>query len=660
MAPPLSERYVDDDGGPAQQGLDSWLQLGLCLVVLGACILPLVPIWRAALTVIAVAWLVSRRGSRRYPTMVLAAAVGAWLIYGVPLLLLCLSSPARVLADSVLFPHGLPVNNVANGALLFGQLAIAVGLAVKTYRSANRYHRWFVASCVAFGAWAAFSGLWNAVTVAADQAPNILAGASTWVDWTIGATLSVAIFRDSSKPPMELGKILGLSAALIAAAVMVQWAIGDYSYVLTTFSATEFFARARASYYYHAPATQFIAFSVPVVAALALSGSKGPSYVIAIALCGLALLINGTRGISVAVVVGLALLVTFLLTTRRALNLVTPMLVAVALCLATQIVYVKPTTIPADHSATASDFTQSNAARIELGLAGTARIMERPFVGLGPGYSEVFERPDGSGRQRAPLSSHVLAVDLAVMGGIPALIAFAGMFGASVMGAAAAILRQPRSERSLVSAGFVTALATFALTSFFHPQEHSSIILVALMVAGAMPALSEKLPDAPAPAAAMPRQQRHALVGGLSALVLAFAGWLVVTSPNYVFPALEFAARYRDELRTTGVPVYTTNNATKVLLDLTLRASGVDAKVALLPDEPARLPEQSGYIVWSPADEPRYPALRAFLGPALQRSYFQWMSVALPPRWTLINNFQPTVQFIQVGPHPAAPHRPAP
>jgi len=636
-----------DTGHQRQLSLDAWLRIGLCLAVAGACMLPLVPVWRAAISLIAIAWLVTRHGPRRYRALLMTAVLGAGLIYLASMLLLCLANPAQVIIGSVQFAYGLPINTVAATAQLFGELIIAAGLVFQTYRSASRYHRIFVASCGAFGAWAAFSAIWNAVTIAAGQADIVLAGATTWIDWTIAAMLSAALFRQG-RLPSQFVEVLCYSAALIAAAIMIQWAIADYSYVLTTFDSLDFFARTRASYYYHAPATQFLAFSMPVVAILAIMRPKNPLYALLVALCGTALFVNGTRGISLAVVVGIGALVTFLAVTRRSSNLIVAALIILVLALATQVVYVKPAASPAGWDAAANGFAQSNAARRELALAGMVRISQRPIVGFGPGYGELVESLDGSGQQLATVSSHVLAIDLATMGGIPALIAFAGIVMAPAFGAAVTAVRRPGSPQGLFCAGFAAALTIFILTSFFLPQENSSIIMVAMMLAGVISFSYGREPDAVAPST--PLKQRRASLWGLWALSVCFAGWLVMTSPSYVFPSLEFVARYGAELKSTRAPVYTTNPTTNAILGFTLKLAGVDVRPSVLPDEPAQLPVQSGFIVWAPADEFRYPTLRAFLGPALERPYFQWMSVKLLRSWTLINNFQPTVQFIRVGP----------
>lgn len=662
--------------------LEGWLRAGLCLTLIGAGVLPLVPIWPGITTAIAAAWLLTRPMARVLRSMLIALLVATSTIYLVAWIGALASAPLRFFIDSLLHPHGQPIDTFANASQLVGQAVLAAALAHQAWRRGNRQFRAFVAACMAFTLWSVVAASWNVASGMSDRPEIILAGAAIWVNWTAMALLAAMLFGQRRYDHLRFLSALALAAVLIAASLLLQWLIGDYSYVLVAPGSDEYFARVRGPYYYHAPAAQFVAFAFPIVIMLLARRPRSLlPLVIALAIAAV-LLLNDTRAISLATLASLGICAGFLVFTGKMANSATAISVLVAVVVSTQIFYVKPGHVsvndaPVAHMQAASQDTggdstmpelplqeteqgssetllQSNSLRGSLALAGLSEALERPLTGFGPGNGRIVLPNNRSNQKRFEISSHVLAIDLAMMGGFPAAIAFAAIFIVPAIGALAFIARRPRSDGALIYAGVLAALVVYAISTFFHPQEHSSIILIVMAVVGALArqVLDEAVTDDDANAVYSARAEKSVIAAGTGALALALAGWLVMTSPSYVFPTIEFVARYGHELKASHAPVFTTNPLLNHVLGVGMALGGIEQKPAVLADDPAKLPRQEGFIIWAPADERRYPALRASLGPAEKRRYGQWMSVDLLPSWTLADNFQPNVQFIRVGAFP--------
>lgn len=671
------------DPVPGQTLLQSWLRIGLYLSVLGAVVLPLVPVWTGLVAAIGIAWLLTHDNSRRrlvFLSILLLVPNGLYLIGW---LAAAASGPLEFFVNGLLHPYGHPIGVLNNSMQLIGQAALVLALVLHAWRSSTRGIRMFVAACAGFALWAVIAGVWNAAAGLSERPEIIISGSAVWVNWAVLAILGALVFEDYSPRGFQLHSALSIAAVLLAAAIVLQWIVGDYSYVLVTYGSEELFARVRASYYYHAPATQCVAFLSPIV--ILASMRRASALALAtILLIGIVFWVNDTRALSLATAFGFVGFAALLILTGRLANTATVSAVLIVAVVSTQILYVKPGVADAGlgagnlagistsgpDAAGEGDVVQegevqgdvvqegdvdsvlsSNALRRELAIAGYNVALERPFTGFGPGNGRILVPGNQTNQKRYEVSSHALAIDLAMMGGFPALIAFAAIFGIASLSALGTIVRQPRSDRALANMAFVTALAIFAMSSFFHPQERSYIIAVAMMLAGLLAAANlRKAGDAPQATETL--GQRRAVTIGAGFMAIGLAGWLFVTSPGYVFPALEFVARYARELREDDMPVRTSNVVLNQVVKVAMAVVGAKRGPELLADNLDTIPDDKGFIVWSPADEPRYPELRTALGPAQYRRYGQWLSVDLLPSWTLLDNYQPTVQFLRVGAFP--------
>src|SRR5690606_15935240 len=128
--------------------------------------------------------------------------------------------------------------------------------------------RIFTAICTFFAAWAALSSLWNVVAGPVDQPDVVLAGGAVWINWSVTAMLAAVLVSRNRDGFESLLLTLALAAAFIAATILLQLLIEDYSYVLATAGIDDLFVRVRGTYYYHAPPVQYLAVMFPIIAAL--------------------------------------------------------------------------------------------------------------------------------------------------------------------------------------------------------------------------------------------------------------------------------------------------------------------------------------------------------------------------------------------------------
>jgi len=190
-------------------------------------------------------------------------------------------------------------------------------------------------------------------------------------------------------------------------------------------------------------------------------------------------------------------------------------------------------------------------------------------------------------------------------------------------------------------------LAMFCIGCLFLPQERNELIGIAFLLA----ALAMRRPDVQHKSAISRGNPAQLFAAGL--IVIGVAGWTFITSPAYVFPAFEFAARYGQSIKKNDERVIVTEPAMKPLLAFLLRLRGVqNPEVSLLADSVAELPTEKTWILWSAKRDYAYPVLRNSLGHQLYRQGGHAPSLRLPSNWWVVPNSQPMVNFVYIGAKP--------
>lgn len=699
----------------------TWGYLSVALI--GAILLPLVPIWTAAYSLALVAWLLQAMpcGRLRVTFGALAGLLAA--VYLIGWIGRFLASPVSHIIDGFIFVYGLPVGLIPSAAQFTLQLLLVATMAWQLWTRVNGVSRGFVFACAGFAGWVALSTIAGLLVGQVDAADASLIAGSVWINWAGLALLGLCVIGTDADL-VGLIKAFIIGGALLALGMVAQMVIEDFSYVLVSANPADFFERVRGSYYYHAPPAQMLAVISPL--GLVLLGQRRWVALIGILVTvalAIVVLLNSTRGISLALLSGMSLLAIALLVSRHyKLLAVIPIVLVVAVM--SQIYYVKPGTpttdaipavtlnpsfrptipdpaepenqtqiagsgesvvdaaatppsgpvpgpvpaveqpagnppiaelpapvsaAPAMQDVSVAEFTASNGMRLGLAETGLRSMQLHPLFGSGAGNAQLIM----PGQSEFETSSHVLAVDIGVMTGLPGLALFLAMFAIPVAALALSIVMRREGSGFLPRAALLASIATYVTSSLFHPQERSEIIALALLLAGLGVAVVQVLRVAE-PVAAR-RSRGPVLAVGSTVVGLGFAVWLVITSPSYVFPAIEFLGRYRSKLMADHTQVITNSPLLADVLRNGMRFVGVDSDVHTMADDPAELTAQDAFILWSPSREKVYPNLRQAAGLAAHARYGQWMGINVLSNWWLLDSFQPNIQFIKAGVYAGVP-----
>lgn len=661
---PQTVLHDSQNGAIEARQTSAWLWIGLNLAILGAVLLPLVPIWSAAYTLLAAGWLWQTSPTVR-TRLLFGLGTGT---LGVAYLLgwanKAIASPIDHLVNGFIYVFGVPVGLWPSAAQLALQIVLVVMLAARLWPRARRFERVFISANVAFALWSALSA---AVAISAGRAAEpdaVLIAASVWANWACLGLLVTALVTTKAALRQLLGTFV-VAGMVLACGMAVQLAIGDYSYVLTSANTADFFERVRGTYYYHAPPVQMLAVALPLAFSLLVASARMRVLGIAVVLTiSAVILFNSTRGISLSLAVGLAgFAILVIVSQRRVQMAILPLLLLAALL--SQVFYVKPGTIPSDPvisssapvavapvtttSAVATEsvdaFISSNNARSGLAEAGIKALTERPFTGSGPGNAQI----EVGQNEPMETSSHVLGLDMATMLGIPGLLFFLAALGLPAVRLAIGLLINRKYGDVVLGTSLVASISVFAMSSMFHPQERSEIIALAFLLSGlAMTTLRMR---------GRPQDQTidetrvwdWRFRTGVVFMVMGFVACLVVTSPSYVFPALEFIARYRQPLAENPDEVVTNSPLLGAAVSAGLALAGVQTDVRVMTDDPSELALNHGYVLWSPSSEKAYPNLRKAAGIVSHARYGQWMGINIPRNWWMLANFQPNIQFLKAG-----------
>lgn len=641
-----------------------FLFAGLRLAVLGAVLLPLVPIWTGVYTILGFGWVIyaSPKGRIRTGFTVFAGVLAAIYLFG--WIGSLVSSPADHIINGFLYVFGLPVGTLPSGAALALEALLLGALTVKLWPKSTKYERAYIVATCSFAIWCIVSAIVAIVQNLAPRTDVVLIAGSVWINWGCLGLLSFAMVRSHEAAEAVIRTFVA-AAAILAFGMALQLVMGDFSYVLVSIEPSDFFERVRGSYYYHAPPIQLLAMVLPL--ALTFLVAKGKVRALGVILIlGVATVIfwNSTRGLSLALASGLGIfMVLIAIGQRRPFLAILPALMLAALL--SQIFYVKPGTVSHDafvsieEGLAGSDappttnvetFISSNDQRSGLAFAGLSAVAQHPITGSGPGNAKIQPRED------APLetSSHVLGIDVAVMLGVPGLIFFVLSLGLPASALAARVFSNRSDGYGVLRTAIAAAFFVFAISTLFHPQERSEIIAMMFMLSGLAVTVSGQRGTLVEPFILGAHKGTNFAWGSI-VVVFGFAGCLFVTSPSYVFPAAEFVLRYRQELAERPTRIETNSPLLGGLVSTGLNFFGVHSNVRVLMDDPIELATRDSYILWSPSREKFYPRLRAAAGIAKQLRYGQWMGIDIPAEWWLLDNFQPNLQFLKAGPNFAVP-----
>lgn len=623
----------------------------LLVILFGALVLPMLPVWQGALRTLAGLVLIYHLRNRpRTSVLVCVILVASWSFalfsWGQSLLI----SPVSHLIASLTDVYGQPLGIMPDAMLLFGDSVCLVGLlSILRSRklSLQRIALYFVYGLLLL--WG--SGLLaisNSVLSGADthgtlaQMMTGLAGWSTWIFW---AFLALLLLRGEKNVCNALLSI-GLAGGLVGILILGQWLLGDFSYVLTSLDYSSSFNRVRGTDYYHAPATFATA-----LGSLALFGygqvRKQVIWLILACALGAIVALNNTRGISLAYLAGTFILLAGALYCRRKVAIIC--LLAVAALTLPNVFYLKPTypdssNLKADQQYSTPQTTQqlstANQPRALLASEGVTLLREIPLIGTGVGTLNLPLEGKAFNGMASTYSTHVLYLDVALMGGILALFGFLFALLMSIGRIFVSLRMAVKNPAVELAAGFAL-LSAYVVAWLFLPQERNELIGVAWLIAALIFCVSHPISAESRPVSLPLR--------GYTFLALCAVGWVIVTSPRYVFPAIELLGRYGREIVKNNYPIYVTEPATLPIVQALVRLRGGSSRVFHLADNLEATTIEPGWVIWNPINIERYKNLVSRYG-SPRYAYYNFLAFSPPSNWWVMPSAQPVASIIYAGP----------
>lgn len=648
--------------------LPAWIFSASLVLLFGAIALPMLPVWQggvrvlaacAALAVMSVSP-VKRRVFAAISVSTIGLSSAAWLNS-------LFAAPVRHVIHALTDVFGQPLGLLPDVALLVGDVVIISVLLTALASRPQRILRTFALALGFFFGWGVLgSGVHGVRGADVDTLAQMATGLSGWASWVYWAVLMAWGISDQDRLRRAL-MVVGFATLIVGMVIGIQWSIHDSSYVIASIpGVSEGFQRVRGTDYYHAPA----AFAVGLGVLAWIGVLRRGTWLIA----GLAaafllvmMLLNNTRAVSLSMASGLCVLLISLLLRRDWFK---SALIAIMLGVVAQnVFYLKPSLTseetppvvasadhppPANASASASAsgsntsvaaLANANAARSALAYGGLHMLAEGWGFGHGVGTLKLPLEGDAFNGLLNTYSTHVLYLDIALMAGVPALLAFLAVFGVAGWSGWSGALRRGMAKVSHVSFAVPSMLFSFIAVSLFLPQERNELIGVAFALAGMAVALSARLPELPGQHAEMrPPTPVLALVA------LAAFAWAVLTSPRYVFPVIELAGRYGAEIVREKQFVYVNESYFQPLLAALLRMRGADVdRVRVLEDSERVMALDQAWILWNPVQRGDFTRIVQTLGPPRHPHRNQALAITLPPNWWLMPSAQPVVSFIFAG-----------
>lgn len=657
------------------------------IALFGAAVLPLLPIWEGGLILISGAAGVLQLRTHKQVTTISFLGGCLILFYLIGWTQVFTEDPIGMVIGSLTDISGHPTTVLSSAALFVLNTGI-FGLLLSVHLrgdpiTTGPLGRVFVLTIAAFVIWILLGLAWqltvDGAVYSGGKIPQLLTTSAKWVFWAIIALAAALLFHTPRTGSALIAIVFG-AAIFIAVSIIVLTIAGDFSYILPVRQLGDEFSRVRASYYYHAPATQFILIGLTLSLALPALDKRPVLFALSFSLLGCALYLNSTRALALAYLGGaIVYAVLILLFTGRKIFVeygTILRLICVGLLtgvMVGEVFYVKETLgtgtsdLPrvaysldsvvvqpinpvdrsrSDASTGIEDVISSNSMRASLAEEGLKSVEHAPVFGGGPGVTEIFVRQSGG----TTISSHMLAIDIAAQRGVPALIFVGFALLLSLWVIASSGLTAGASSATFYAGCFAT-LATFFISTLFHPLERSMIIPIALTLTGVFFALAIRgAPLHDASLAATWSFNRRQIGIAVALITSMHIGWLIVASPSAGFPAIEFLARFSSSLSRQNEIVYVNSRALKHAVTAGAKLLRLNVRVELLDDNPNTLPAKRGWILWDPAKEPKYPEIRRYLGFATLPRYGQFMGNEVPAEWRLLDSYQPTVQFFHAGP----------
>lgn len=623
------------------------------LLICGAIALPMLPVWQGAVRLLAGLILIQLLSKFKKPVLIVLVSLSLIALTG--WLNNLLMHPFDHIIHSLIDVYGQMINKTTDLALLLYDIICLFALAIillKYFWQDNRISAFFIFSLILFWSGAL---LHPVLVLLSDPVSNeigqMLTGTSMWASWLYWSFIAIILVRNRTDIEIIL-KGAGLGIIIIALIVAVQWITNDYSYVIDSPDFEQYFYRVRGTYYYHTAVTFVLAMGVAVLLSLFNVKERNAWWIlIGILLLFFLVYVNNTRAMSLALLAGLTIIAVFSLKNKHYLLL----FLSVLGCFISlqNITYLKPTRII--HSDHAKEITQqkkpkvekiqslvsANSSRSQLAFQGISIIPEFFWTGSGVGTLDLPLPGNSFNGIITTYSSHSLYLDVLLMAGIFSFLGFFLVFSIALWRSLLNGFTDDLRENNILYIGLSGVLIIFLSGSFFLPQERNETIGMAFLFASL--------------AIIRPEGSIYKNVESWSSfqtvsIVLITASaffWSLLTSPSYIFPAIEFAARYADK---PDEQVYVNEPKMKPVLELFLRLSGKSTvHVQVLKDNPDLLPESGAWIIWNPGQDKKYPLLRETLGYQKNLRDGHEPSLVLKNNWWVVRSSQPVDSFIFVG-----------
>lgn len=465
---------------------------------------------------------------------------------------------------------------------------------------------------------------------------------ASWRIWVTAFLVSILIrFDDAAKT--DFMRKIAVAGGILAFVVLVQHAVGDYSYVVDGWLVEEYFLRVRGTYSLHSDAT--LAMALATASTFFLMGKTTPKWWWRLAvplLLVAAMSLNSTRAVSIGLLCGALVFATvvFLTHQRQIMLYLLPFLIIVVF--SNHVFYNKAATLEPSVAMTESDtedkevFGPATGDRTLLLRLGLNAVLEKPFFGHGVGQVDLPLPGTAFFGALSTYSSHSFMIDFAAQVGIPAtLVLLTGLGFVCIP-----LLRAAGKQKSAAAASGLALVATIGAVSIFFSEttDYLPLVFFALLGILATPQAAFQVqkgkvaPLEPQPSTA-PRPQK-AVAGILAAAAFIWAG---ANSPGIVLPAVGLV--YTQLQEPTSDPaddIYTNSEALRRSLDIALWFRGDLRRSKLLPDDPETLPVTNAWILWDPTRDAAYPRIRDWLGYTTVRPIYPSPSFSLLPSWHVI------------------------
>ena len=669
----------------------------LAFTLAGAILIPMLPIWQILLRVGAYFHLFEIKASVGTPSKLCSTlkyfSLFSLLAYLLAYVAFFVANPVELTFKTVTNVYGFSPPNVSILFLIASDLFVLLGLSRQFsdhYDNKPRY-RVIGISLLIFYVLAIISCFYQSVIIesfSVDALYLSLTGCLEWGVWIFSFFLFAHYFPSQLLKGQLLSIIVfcGFTLSLI---VLFQFAIQDYSYYLND-SQLDSFARVKASYYYHAPVSYFLGFSL--ILSLARFGARKPAFIffnfIETLIIFSAVFLNGTRATSLSLLLSLSLVFIFFLVRKRLLGLLLSIIMIITF---SQSVFIlKPTQTmlqdpriceealsngiiideslfgdplepsplgdplepsplgdPLEPSPPVNSKTlvAANTGRSVLFYEALSLVPKYSFLGSGPGNLYIPLSGNVFDAIKSTYSSHSLLLDMLLMGGGLAFLSFTIFFFMIVFRTTT-----PLDDLFHHTKAYFTkaAIVFFFLGSNFFPQERNEILTIVFAAASFVlpsPSVNTKNPSLD-----LENKLNSCLYNIPIGLVVLFSViYSALLSPVFFFPTFELLVRQRQLLKESYSIYYTNVSAMNVALPF-LKIFGFNSsKVKLITNDIDFDELSNSLIIWSPGAGFEYPALSCRLSafPSLSR---RELGMKIPYDWWLLPSLQQSTSLIYTGP----------